>query len=296
MDGKIVDWNDAKIHALSHVIHYGSSVFEGIRAYKNDKGVAVFRLEEHVQRLFDSAKIYKMSIPFSKDEIANAITDIIKLNNLESCYIRPVTFRGFGELGVNPLNCPVNTVIATWEWGAYLGEDGLANGVNVGVSSWRKPAPDTLPTMSKCGANYMNSQLAKMEAVENGYDEGIMLDYHGNVGEGSGENIFIIEDNTLITPTLSSGILKGITRDSVIKIAKNNNIDFKEEVISRERLYIADEVFFTGTAAEVTPIRSIDGQIIGNGARGELTKKIQDEFFNIILNKKEDTYRWLTYI
>lgn len=296
MDGKNVDWDDAKIHSLSHVVHYGSCVFEGIRAYKNDKGVAVFRLDEHVQRLFDSAKIYKMDIPYSKDEIKKAIIDLIKLNKQEACYIRPATYRGYGELGVNPLNCPVNTVIATWEWGAYLGEEGLTNGVNVGVSSWRKPAPDTLPTMAKAGANYMNSQLAKMEAVENGYDEAIMLDYHGNVAEGSGENIFIIEDNTLITPTIASGILKGITRDSVIKLAENNWLEVKEEVISRERLYIADEIFFTGTAAEVTPIRSIDGRPIGTGTRGEITEKIQNEFFNIINAKSKDLHNWLTYI
>jgi len=295
IDGELIDWKDATIHSLSHVVHYGSSVFEGIRAYKNVNGKAVFRLDEHVQRLFESAKIYKMDIPFTQEKIHDAIIKTIKANNLEACYIRPVTYRGYGELGVNPLNCPVNTVIGVWKWGAYLGDEGLSKGVNVGVSSWRKPAPDTFPTLSKCGANYMNSQLAKIEAIEHGYDEAIMLDYQGFVAEGSGENIFIIEDNTLITPTLSSSILKGLTRDSVIKIAGKLGIDVKEEIIQRERLYLADEIFFTGTAAEVTPIRSVDNKIIGNGSRGELTEKIQNYFFDILNGKIEDEFNWLTY-
>ncbi|WP_409200229.1 branched-chain amino acid transaminase [Methanobrevibacter sp. DSM 116169] len=296
IDGKLVDWKDAKIHALSHVVHYGTSVFEGIRAYKNDNGVGIFRLKEHVERLFDSAKVYKMNIPFTPDEISNGIIETIKANNLEECYIRPVTYRGYGELGVNSLNCPVNTAIAVWEWGSYLGEEGMVNGVDVGISSWRKPAPDTLPAMAKCGANYMNSQLAKMEAIENGYDEAIMLDYQGFVGEGSGENIFIIEDETLVTPTLSSSILKGITRDSVIELAKDLGLELKEEIIQRERLYFADEMFFTGTAAEVTPIRSVDGRTIGKGKRGDVTEKIQSYFFDILHGKVEDKFNWLEYI
>ncbi|MDL2271266.1 branched-chain amino acid transaminase [Methanobrevibacter sp. OttesenSCG-928-I08] len=296
MDGKLVDWKDAKIHALSHVVHYGTSVFEGIRAYKNDNGVAIFRLNEHVDRLFESGKVYNMSIPFSREEIANGIIESIKANNLESCYIRPVVFRGYNELGVNPLNCPVNVVIAAWEWGSYLGEEGMANGVDVGISSWRKPAPDTLPALSKCGANYMNSQLAKMEAIEHGYAEAIMLDYQGFVAEGSGENIFIVEDETIVTPTLSSSILKGITRDSLIILAEDNGFKVKEEVISRERLYFADEIFFTGTAAEVTPIRSVDNRIIGSGSRGPVTEKLQKGFFDIVEAKAKDHHNWLNYI
>ena len=275
MDGNMVDWKDAKIHALSHVVHYGTSVFEGIRAYDNKKGTCIFRLNEHVKRLFNSAKVYKIDIPYTQEEIAQAIRDTVKINELASCYIRPVVFRGYGQLGVNPLTCPVNSVIAAWEWGSYLGEEGMANGVNVGVSSWRKPAPDTFPTLAKCGANYMNSQLAKLEAIEHGYDEAIMLDYEGHVSEGSGENIFIVEDGVLYTPSMDSSNLKGITR---------------------ERLYFADEVFFSGTAAEVTPIRSIDHKIIGAGKRGPISEKLQKTFFDIVEGKKDDKFGWLDYI
>ena len=296
IDGNMVDWKDANIHVLSHVVHYGTSVFEGIRAYKNDKGVAVFRLEEHVQRLFDSAKIYKIDIPYSQEEIEEAILETVRVNDLNGCYIRPIAFRGYGELGVNPLNCPVNVVIAAWEWGSYLGEEGMANGVDIGVSSWRKPAPDTFPALAKCGANYMNSQLAKLEAIDNGYDEAIMLDYEGHVSEGSGENIFLVEGKKLFTPAMSSSNLKGITRDSVMTIARDLGYEVVEEVISRERLYSADEVFFTGTAAEVTPIRSIDHRTIGIGKRGPVSEKLQTAFFDIVEAEVEDKYDWLSYI
>ena len=296
IDGKMVDWKDANIHVLSHVVHYGTSVFEGIRAYKNEKGVAVFRLEEHVQRLFDSAKIYKIDIPFTQDEIEEAILETVRVNDLDGCYIRPIVFRGYGELGVNPLNCPVNVVIAAWEWGSYLGEEGMANGVDIGVSSWRKPAPDTFPALAKCGANYMNSQLAKIEAIDNGYDEAIMLDYEGHVSEGSGENIFLVEGEKLFTPSMSSSNLKGITRDSIMTLARDLGYEVVEEVISRERLYSADEVFFTGTAAEVTPIRSIDHRTIGIGKRGPVSEKLQTAFFDIVEAKAEDKYDWLSYI
>ena len=275
-DGNMVDWKDANIHVLSHVVHYGTSVFEGIRAYKNEKGVAVFRLKEHVQRLFDSAKIYKIDIPYTQEEIEEAILETVRVNDLDGCYIRPIVFRGYGELGVNPLNCPVNVVIAAWEWGSYLGEEGMANGVDIGVSSWRKPAPDTFPALAKCGANYMNSQLAKLEAIDNGFDEAIMLDYEGHVSEGSGENIFLVEGDKLFTPAMSSSNLKGITRDSVMTIARDLGYEVVEEVISRERLYAANEVFFTGTAAEVTPIRSIDHRHVEA--------------------KVEDKYGWMSYI
>ena len=295
-DGNMVDWKDANIHVLSHVVHYGTSVFEGIRAYKNDKGVAVFRLKEHVQRLFDSAKIYKIDIPYTQEEIEEAILETVRVNDLDGCYIRPIVFRGYGELGVNPLNCPVNVVIAAWEWGSYLGEEGMANGVDIGVSSWRKPAPDTFPALAKCGANYMNSQLAKLEAIDNGFDEAIMLDYEGHVSEGSGENIFLVEGEKLFTPSMSSSNLKGITRDCIMTVARDLGYEVVEEVISRERLYSADEVFFTGTAAEVTPIRSIDHRQIGIGRRGPISEKIQTAFFDIVEAKVEDKYNWLSYI
>ena len=295
-DGNMVDWKDANIHVLSHVVHYGTSVFEGIRAYKNEKGVAVFRLKEHVQRLFDSAKIYKIDIPYTQEEIEEAILETVRVNDLDGCYIRPIVFRGYGELGVNPLNCPVNVVIAAWEWGSYLGEEGMANGVDIGVSSWRKPAPDTFPALAKCGANYMNSQLAKLEAIDNGFDEAIMLDYEGHVSEGSGENIFLVEGDKLFTPAMSSSNLKGITRDSVMTIARDLGYEVVEEVISRERLYAANEVFFTGTAAEVTPIRSIDHRQIGIGKRGPISEKIQTAFFDIVEAKVEDKYGWMSYI
>lgn len=296
MDGNMVDWKDAKIHALSHVVHYGTSVFEGIRAYDNKKGTCIFRLNEHVKRLFNSAKVYKIDIPYTQEEIAQAIRDTVKINELASCYIRPVVFRGYGQLGVNPLSCPVNTVIAAWEWGFYLGEEGMANGVDVGVSSWRKPAPDTFPTLAKCGANYMNSQLAKLEAIDHGYEEAIMLDYEGHVSEGSGENIFIIEDGVLYTPSMDSSNLKGITRESIKQLANDLGYEVVEERISRERLYFADEVFFSGTAAEVTPIRSIDHKIIGAGKRGPISEELQKTFFDIVEGKKEDKFGWLDYV
>ncbi|MDO5859441.1 branched-chain-amino-acid transaminase [Methanobrevibacter sp.] len=296
MDGEFVEWKDANISVLSHVVHYGTSVFEGIRAYENENGVAVFRLKEHVQRLFDSAKIYKIDIPFTQEEIEEAILETLRVNDLGACYIRPIVFRGYGELGVNPLGCPVNVVIAAWEWGSYLGEEGMANGVDIGVSSWRKPAPDTFPALAKCGANYMNSQLAKLEAIDNGFDEAIMLDYEGHVSEGSGENIFLVEGEKLFTPAMSSSNLKGITRDSIMTVARDLGYEVVEEVISRERLYAANEVFFTGTAAEVTPIRSIDHRTIGIGRRGPISEKLQTAFFDIVEAKVEDKYGWLSYI
>ena len=295
MDGEFVALKDAKINILSHVVHYGTSVFEGIRCYETEKGPAVFRLEEHMQRLIDSAKIYKMEIPYTKEELMDAVIETIKVNNLKSCYIRPITYRGFGELGVNPLGCPIETTIAVWKWGSYIGEEEMENGANIGVSTWRKPAPDTLPVMAKAGANYMNSQLANLEAGEHGYDEAILLDYQGYVAEGSGENIFIVENGKIITPNLAS-VLRGITRDTVITLAKDLGYEVTEEIISRERLYLADEVFFTGSAAEVTPIRAIDNREIGIGKRGPITKELQDAFFELVEGKSENDHGWLTYI
>ncbi len=295
-NGEFVDWKEANVHALSHVVHYGSSVFEGIRCYNTKKGPAVFRLVEHVARLYNSAKIYRMGIPYTQEEFCQAIMDTIKINELDACYIRPAIFRGYAELGVYPLNCPVESMIAVWAWGKYLGEEALEKGVDVGVSTWRRMAPNTMPNMAKAGSNYMNSQLAKMEAVSNGYDEAIMLDYHGMVSEGSGENIFIVKDGILHTPPKASSLLDGITRNSIITLAREMDLEFKEEEIPREMLYIADEIFFTGTAAEVTPIRSVDRITVGNGKRGEITKMLQERFFAILNGDAEDVYDWLTFI
>ena len=295
-NGKFVNWMDANIHVLSHVIHYGSSVFEGMRCYNTSKGSAVFRLEEHVKRLFNSAKIYRMDVEYSMEEFSQAIIDTIKVNELEECYIRPIIFRGYNELGIHPVNNPLDSVIAVWSWGEYLGEEALDKGVDVGVSTWRRMAPDTLPNMAKAGANYMNSQLAKMESVLNGYHEAIMLDYQGMVSEGSGENVFLVNDGVLFTPPTSTSILPGITRNSVITLATDLGIEVKEEQITREMLYIVDEVFLTGTAAEITPVRSIDKTIIGEGVKGEITKKLQDNFFDVIKGTVPDDHKWLTFV
>lgn len=295
-DGEFVDWKDANIHVLSHVVHYGSSVFEGIRSYDTKKGSAVFRLEEHVMRLFNSGKIYRMNIPYTVEEICKVILETIKVNKLKDCYIRPVVFRGYKELGVYPLKCPIHTIIAVWKWGKYLGEDAIENGVDLGVSTWRRMAPNTLPNMAKAGANYMNSQLAKMESVINGFDEAIMLDYQGNVSEGSGENIFLVKDNILYTPHSSLSLLSGITRDSVITLANDLEITVKEESIPREMLYLADEIFLTGTAAEITPVRSVDKITIGEGKRGEITALLQEKFFNIVEGDAPDNQNWLTFV
>jgi len=295
-NGKLVDWKDANIHVLSHVVHYGSSVFEGIRCYNTKKGPAVFRLQDHMQRLLNSGKIYRMDIPYTVDELCQATMDTIKANKLKECYIRPIAFRGYSELGVYPLNCPVETVIAAWGWGQYLGEEAIENGVDLGVSTWRRMATDTMPNMAKAGSNYMNSQLAKMESVMNGYDEAIMLDYQGMVGEGSGENIFLVKDEVLYTPPVSSSLLGGITRDSIMEIARDMGLKVREETLPREMLYIADEVFLTGTAAELTPIRSIDKIAVGEGRRGEITKKLQETFFKVLNCEVEDEKGWLSFV
>ncbi|MGO9387629.1 MAG: branched-chain amino acid transaminase [Methanobacterium sp.] len=295
-NGKFVNWMDANVHVLSHVIHYGSSVFEGMRCYNTSKGSAVFRLEEHVKRLFNSAKIYRMNVDYSMEEFSQAIIDTIKVNGLDECYIRPIIFRGYNELGILPVNNPLDSIIAVWSWGEYLGEEALDKGVDVGVSTWRRMAPDTLPNMAKAGANYMNSQLAKMESVLNNYHEAIMLDYQGMVSEGSGENIFLVNDGILFTPPTSTSILPGITRNSVITLAKDLGIEVKEEQITREMLYIVDEVFLTGTAAEITPVRSIDKIIVGEGVKGEITKKLQDNFFDVIKGTIPDDHKWLTFV
>jgi len=296
MNGKFVPWKDAKIHLASHVIHYGSSLFEGFRAYDTPKGAAIFRLEAHTKRLYNSCKMYRMDIPYSREEFNQAVIETVKVNKLKACYIRPIVYRGYSALGVDPFPNPIDCAILIWNWGKYLGEEALENGVDVKVSSWQRMAPNTFPALAKSGANYMNSQLIKMEALLDGYAEGIALNVRGHISEGSGENIFLVIDGAVHTPPLSSSILPGITRDSVITIVKDLGILLHEETIPREMLYIADEVFFTGSAAEITPIRSVDKIIIGNGKRGPVVKRLQEEFFAYINGTKEDKFHWLTYI
>lgn len=293
-NGEFVPWDEAKIHVMSHALHYGSSVFEGIRAYHTANGTAVWLLDGHVKRLFDSAKIYRMEIPYSFEEIKKAILETVRVNGHSSCYIRPIVFRGYGEIGVDPRNCPVDVAIATIEWGRYLGQEAIEQGVDVCISSWRRMAPDTLPALAKCGANYANSQLMKLEALEHGYAEAIALDMAGYVSEGSGENLFIVRNGTLITPPLGFSVLGGLTRGAVLTLAQDLGIPVQEQAIPRELLYIADEVFFTGTAAEITPIRSIDRVPIGAGRRGPITERLQIEFFGITEGEIPDRHGWLT--
>ncbi|MBL8016158.1 MAG: branched-chain amino acid transaminase [Ignavibacteria bacterium] len=295
MNGKLINWDEAKVHILSHVIHYGSSFFEGIRCYKTPQGPAVFRLSDHVKRLIFSAKVFRAEIPFSHDEIFDAILATIKTNELENCYIRPIAYRGYDDLNVNPLKNPVELTIAAYEWGSYLGQGAHESGIDVCVSSWRRSTPDTTPTMAKIGGAYMNSQLIKMEAITNGFSEGIALDVNGYVGEGSGENLFLVHDNIIYTPGIHNGILSGITRKSVMRIAKDMGYEIVEGNLMREMLYMADEMFFSGTAAEITPIRSVDKMNIGNGMPGKVTKQLQEAFFDIVKNGN-DKYGWLTYV
>ena len=295
MNGKLVNHDEANIHVLSHVVHYGSSFFEGIRLYKTENGPAIFRLKEHVKRLFDSAKIYRTEIPYTHEEVEQAIIDTVKANNLEQGYIRPIAYRGYFELGVNPTRCPVDLAIAAWSWGAYLGEEALEKGIKVQVSSWRRPALNTLPSLAKAGGNYLSSQLIKMEALANGFEEGIALDYLGNISEGSGENLFVVINNQLITPNLSSSALGGITKDTVITLAKELGYEVIEKSIPRELLYTCDELFLTGTAAEITPVYSVDHINVGNGTK-TVTKAIQKEFFKLVQGTHELSKKYLTYV
>jgi branched-chain amino acid aminotransferase len=292
-NGTMVPWKDATIHLAAHVIHYGSGVFEGIRCYKMKKGSAIFRLEDHVRRLLHSAKIYRMAVPYSAEQISKACCDIIKVNAYDEAYIRPIVYRGYGALGVDPTACPVEAAVMAWKWGAYLGQEAIENGVDVCVSSWRRNAPDTMPALAKANGNYLNSQLIKLEAKANGYTEGIALTHDGTLSEGSGENIFIVMRGCLYTPPLSSSILPGITRDSVIRIAEELQFPVIEQPLPRESLYTADEAFFTGTAAEVTPIRSVDRIPVGEGKRGPITAAVQERFFQIIKGISEDKHSWL---
>lgn len=293
-NGELVKWDDAQVHVASHVLHYGSSVFEGIRAYETEDGPAVFCLDAHIDRLFNSSKIYRMEVPYTKEEIKQAIMETIKVNEHKNCYIRPLIFRGMNGLGVNPNGCPVGVTIITMEWGAYLGPEAIEQGVDVGVSSWGRMAPNTFPAAAKIGGQYINSQLIAMEAARHGYTEGIALDANGFVSEGSGENIFLVRDGVLFTPPLFSSILEGITRRCVINLAQDLGYEVREECIPREALYVAAEVFFTGTAAEITPIRSVDQIPVGAGKRGPITKQLQEEFFGLSSGKLPDRHGWLT--
>ncbi len=291
MNGRVVDFADANIHAFSHVFHYGSAMFEGARLYKTKQGSALFRIDEHIKRLFDSCKIYRMEVAYSMAEIREAIVETIRANGFDECYIRPVIYRGMGALGVNPFNSPVDVMVAVWRWGKYLGEEALESGVDVCVSSWNRMAPNTFPAMAKATGNYLNSALIKMEAVTNGYTEGIALDNAGRVSEGSGENIFVVYGGRLLTPPLAGTILPGITRDSIMTIARDAGVPVVEQQIAREMLYIADEVFFSGTAAEITPIRSVDRIVVGAGRRGPVTERIQKDFFALIAGRGTGSLR-----
>jgi branched-chain amino acid aminotransferase len=292
-NGKLIHWDDAQIHVMSHVVNYGSSVFEGIRCYAPPTGPAIFRAHEHAQRLLDSAKVYRIDVDYTREDLISGMIELVKHNGVWPCYLRPIVLRGYGEAGVNPFNSPTEVYICNYPWGKYLGTD-AAQGVDVCVSSWTRIAPNTLPAMAKSGANYMNSQLIKMEAIINGYVEGIALDANGYVSEGSGENVFIVRNGTLQTAPLGNSVLPGITRDSVLQIARELGIPVVEQGIPRELLYIADEAFFTGTAAEITPIRSVDKISVGKGVTGVITKAIQKEFYGIVHGEKADRFGWLT--
>jgi branched-chain amino acid aminotransferase len=294
MNGKLVPWDDATIHIGSHVIHYGSAVFEGVRCYNTPEGPAIFRLDAHTERLFNSAKIYRMDMPYTFEDLSRAQLETVAANKKDACYIRPIVYRGYEQLGVNPFPCPVEVAIMVWDWGRYLGQEALETGVDVCVSSWARIAPNTLPAMAKTAANYMNSQLIKMEAIKAGYVEGIALDSDGYLSEGSGENLFLVKNGTLLTPPLVSSVLPGITRDTVVQLARRLRIPVEEARLPREMLYIADEVFMTGTAAEITPVRSVDKITIGKGARGPVTEALQKAFFDVIECRVPDEFGWLT--
>jgi len=294
MNGKLVNWKDATIHIATHVVHYGTGVFEGIRAYDSKNGTNVFRLPEHMRRLFDSCRVYRMESPYGYDEMTEAVLETIRANNYTSCYIRPLIYRGYEQLGVNPMPCPVDASVIVWEWGQYLGDEAQSNGVDVGVSSWTRMAPNTLPAMAKATANYANSGLIKMQATVDGYAEGIALDESGMISEGSGQNLFLVRDNIVYTPSLTSSILQGITRDTVLQLTKDLGFEVREQALPREFLYLADEAFFCGTAVEITPIRSIDKITVGPGKRGPVTAALQERFFGIIRGELPDAHHWLT--
>jgi branched-chain amino acid aminotransferase len=293
-NGEMVPWEKATVHVMTHALHYGSSVFEGVRAYETPQGAAIFRLREHIRRLFDSCRIYRMDPPFTPDQVFEACRAVVRENGLKNAYIRPLVWRGYGEMGLNPLRSPVEVMVAAMEWGAYLGAEGLEHGVDVHVSSWQRVAPNTLPAMAKAGGNYLSSQLIVMEAARNGYAEGIALDVHGWLSEGSGENLFLIRDGIIYTPPVTAALLPGITRDAVITLAQQLGYEVREQNLPREMLYLADELFFTGTAAEVTPIRSVDKLPVGSGKRGPITTAVQKAFFGLFSGETEDRWGWVT--
>ena len=293
MNGKIVDWADATIHVASHIVHYGSGVFEGARCYDTVKGPACFRLDAHMRRLFDSARIYRMDSPYDQQTLTDAIVELIQVNNFRACYIRPLIYRGYDSLGVNPLPCPVDVALMVWEWPAYFTKEAIEEGIDVKIATWARNAPNTTPTMAKSVANYANAQLIKMEAIADGYAEGIALDTSGNLSEGSGQNVFVVRDGIIFTPPIGNSVLSGITRDSVITLAKDLGFEVREQTLPREMLYIADEVFFVGTAVEVTPIKSVDRLTIGRGRRGPITEALQQRFFQIVKGDAPDLHGWL---
>jgi len=295
MNGTLVNWDDARIHIMSHVVHYGSSWYEGIRCYATAKGSAIFRLDHHMRRLVESAKIYKTQVPYTQQQLEEAVIATVRANNLKACYIRPVVYRGYGEVGLNPRGCPVDVAIAVWEWGVYLGQNALTDGIDVCISTWNRPAPNTLPAMAKAGGNYVLSGMMKVEALEAGFGEAIALDVNGYVSEGSGENIFIIKDGVIYTPALSSSLLPGITRYSIIQLAREAGYEIVEMNVPRELLYVADEIFFTGTAVEVTPVISVDRRPVGDGKPGPVTRSLQKAFFDVVRGG-EDTRGWLRWI
>ena len=296
MNGALVNWSDAKIHIAAHVVHYGTGVFEGIRCYATPKGSACFRLRAHLERFYASAKIYRMEYEMGMEAFSDAVLTTIRANQFKACYVRPLMYRGYDSLGVNPLPCPVEAAIMVWEWGAYLGDGAQEKGVDVCISSWSRPAPNTFPSLAKATANYANSALIKMEAISEGYAEGIALDPSGYLSEGSGQNIFAVRNNVIYTPPLYASVLPGITRDTVITVARDLGYDVREEMLPREMLYIADEVFFVGTAVEVTPIRSVDRIVVGQGSRGPVTAAIQRAFFDLVQADAPDRHGWLTFV
>jgi branched-chain amino acid aminotransferase len=295
-NGELVEWEKATVHVLAHALHYGSSVFEGMRCYDTPRGPAMFRMQPHLRRMFDSAKIYRMEIPYTQEQVSTAIKEVIQANKLRSAYVRPVVYRGYGTISLDASPCPVEIAIAAFEWGSYLGAESLEQGVDVCVSSWNRFAPNTMPALAKAGGNYLNSQLVKAEALQNGYSEGIVLDTNGLVSEGSGENLFVIRDGIIFTPPFSASILSGVTRDSVLHLAREQGIEIREQVVPREMLYMADEVFFTGTAAEIVPIRSIDRMPVGTGKRGPITAGLQAAFFSVVQGERTEDYGWMEYI
>jgi branched-chain amino acid aminotransferase len=296
MDGKLVDWEDARVHVLTHALHYGSGVFEGIRAYETPRGTAVFRLTDHIRRLYRSAHVYMIDIPFSLEELVEATKETVRANGLSSCYIRPLVYHGYGEMGLNPLPAPVNVSISVWAWGAYLGEEAIESGARVKISTWRRPDSDVLPPGAKATGLYINSGLAKVEAIKAGYDDAIMLGPDGTVAEGTGENVFIVRDGVIITPPESSGILLGITRDSVLRIARDLGYEVLERKLGRGEVYTADEAFFSGTAAEVVPLREVDDRLIGSGGRGPVTKELQQTFYAAVKGELPAYDEWLEYV